>query len=89
MIKKDKIENCYFTSQPDLWKGIHLLAMKYKNMNVFQRLLFRIKARLFKPKLIYKDNLLLSDCTFLREKLDREDLSYNDYIKKEFENAKF
>lgn len=85
MITEEKIENCYFTSQPDLWKGIHLLVMKYKNMNIFQRLIFRIKARLCKPKLEFKDNLLLNDCTFLQEKLDREDLNYNEYIKKEFE----
>lgn len=87
MITEEKIENCYFTSQPDLWKGIHLLAMKYKNMNAFQRLIFRIKVRLFRPKLEFKDYLLLSDCTFLQEKLNREDLNYNDFIKEEFENA--
>lgn len=72
--------------QPDLWIDLHLLAMKYKNMNIFQRLIFRIKAKIFKPKLKI-DNLLLTDTTDIFENLKRENSSYNELIKKEFENA--
>lgn len=54
---------------------------KYRKMNIFKKLIFRIKARFCKPKLDW-DKIILSDSTTILKNLPREDKSHNEIIRR-------
>lgn len=53
----------------------------YEDMNIFQKIYFKLKLIKIKRKSPFGK---LTINQLMQEKLEREDLSYNDYIKKYF-----
>lgn len=59
------------------------LAIKYRKMNIFKRLIFRIKNKICRPKIDWT-KLAIFDTQTILENLPRENKSYNEIIKENF-----
>lgn len=63
--------------------GLHEIAVKFKKMNYFKRLMFKIKNKICRKKIDWS-KIAIFDTQTILENLPRENKSYNEIIKENF-----
>lgn len=62
---------------------LHKIAVKFKKMNIFKRLIIRIKNKICRKKVDWS-KIALFDTQTILENLPRENKSYNEIIKENY-----
>lgn len=62
---------------------LHKIAVKFKKMNIFKRLIIRIKNKICRKKIDWS-KITLFDTQTILENLPRENKLYNEIIKENF-----